>query len=166
PIFFARAGLSVASIAIVVATYPAVWGAGQLITGALSDRVGRKWLIASGMWVQALALGIIAATHGFVAWLLGAVLLGVGTAMVYPTLLAVIGDVGHPRWRARAIGVYRFWRDAGFAIGALIAGVVADLVGIPAAIGLVGGLTAVSGTVVAVRMYETRIACASMIQPG
>ncbi len=158
PVFFARSGLSVASIAIVVATYPAVWGAGQLITGALSDRVGRKWLIVSGMWAQALALGLIAATRGFVPWLLGAVLLGVGTAMVYPTLLAAIGDVAHPRWRASAIGAYRFWRDAGFAIGALIAGVVADLVSIPAAIGLVAALTAVSGTVVAIRMYETRIA--------
>ena len=155
PIFFARAGLSVSRIGILAALYPAVWGLGQLVTGALSDRVGRKWLIASGMWLQALAIGFIAAVHGFWPWALGAVLLGAGTAMVYPTLLAAIGDVAHPAWRARAVGVYRLWRDAGFAIGALVAGVVADALGLSAAIGFVAGLTGLSGFVVAVRMYET-----------
>ncbi len=155
PVFFARGGLSVARIGILVALYPAVWGAGQLVTGALSDRLGRKWLIAAGMWTQAAAIAFIAAAHGFWPWAAGALLLGTGTAMVYPTLLAVIGDVAHPAWRASAVGVYRLWRDGGFAIGALIAGVIADLLGLAAAIWVVAVLTAVSGLVVALRMYET-----------
>jgi MFS family permease len=155
PIFFARGGLSVGRIGILAALYPAVWGAGQLVTGALSDRLGRKWLIAAGMWTQAAAIGFIAAVHGFWPWALGALLLGAGTAMVYPTLLAAIGDVAHPTWRASAVGVYRLWRDGGFAIGALVAGVVADLLGLTAAIWVVAALTAVSGVVVALRMYET-----------
>jgi MFS family permease len=155
PIFFARGGLSVARVGILVALYPAVWGAGQLVTGALSDRMGRKWLIAVGMWTQAAAIALIAAAHGFWPWAAGALLLGTGTAMVYPTLLAVIGDVAHPAWRASAVGVYRLWRDGGFAIGALTAGVIADLAGLAAAIWAVAALTAVSGLVVALRMYET-----------
>jgi MFS family permease len=155
PIFFARHGLSVASIGILAALYPAVWGAGQLVTGALSDRLGRKWLIATGMWAQAAAIAFIAAAHGFWPWAAGALLLGAGTAMVYPTLLAAVGDVAHPTWRASAVGVYRLWRDGGFAIGALLAGVIADLLGLAAAIWAVAALTAASGLVVAVRMYET-----------
>jgi MFS family permease len=155
PLFFARAGLSVGRIGVLAAIYPAVWGLGQLITGALSDRLGRKWLIAGGMWTQAAALGLIAATTGFTPWALGAVLLGAGTAMVYPTLLATIGDVAHPTWRASSVGVYRLWRDGGFAVGALLAGIVADLLGLAAAIWTVAALTAASGVVVAVRMYET-----------
>jgi MFS family permease len=155
PLYFARAGLSVSRIGVLAALYPAVWGLGQLVTGALSDNVGRKWLIAGGMWLQALAIAFIAAVHGFRPWALGAVLLGAGTAMVYPTLLAAIGDVAHPTWRARSVGVYRLWRDAGFAVGALVAGVVADALGIGAAIWFVAGLTALSGLVVALRMYET-----------
>jgi MFS family permease len=155
PLFYARAGLPVSRIGILAALYPAVWGLGQLITGALSDRIGRKWLIAGGMWTQALAIGFIAAVHGFWPWALGAVLLGAGTAMVYPTLLAAIGDVAHPAWRASAVGVYRLWRDSGFAIGALLAGLIADLLGLAAAIWAVSALTAVSGLVVALRMYET-----------
>jgi MFS family permease len=157
PLFFARAGLSVSRIGILAALYPAVWGLGQLVTGALSDRVGRKWLIACGMWLQAVAIGYIAAVHGFWPWALGAVLLGTGTAMVYPTLLAAIGDVAHPSWRARSVGVYRLWRDAGFAVGALVAGVVADTFGLNAAIWFVAGLTGLSGVVVALRMYETHL---------
>ena len=141
---------------MLAAIYPAVWGAGQLVTGALSDRIGRKWLIAGGMLVQAAAIGLLAATHGFGPWALAGVGLGVGTAMVYPTLLAVVGDVAHPAWRASAVGVYRLWRDLGFAVGALLAGAVADLAGMPAAIWTVAALTALSGLVVAVRMYETR----------
>ena len=101
PLYFADAGLSVARIGVLAALYPAVWGVGQLFTGALSDRIGRKWLIVAGMWAQAPAIGLIAATGGFAAWAVGAVLLGAGTAMVYPTLLAAIGDVAHPSWRAR-----------------------------------------------------------------
>jgi MFS family permease len=156
PIFFTANGLHVAEIGILAGIYPAVWGLGQLVTGTLSDRLGRKWLIAGGMILQAVALGLIALTRSFAGWALEAALLGVGTAMVYPTLLAAIGDVAHPSWRASAVGVYRFWRDLGFAIGALLAGVVADLFGLTAAIWVVGAITALSGLVVAGRMYETR----------
>ncbi len=155
PIYFARAGLSIARIGVLAALYPAVWGLGQLVTGGLSDRVGRKRLIAGGMFTQAVAIGWIAATSGFAPWALGALVLGVGTAMVYPTLLAAIGDVAHPRWRASAVGIYRLWRDGGFAVGAILAGVIADILGITTAIWSVAGLTAASGLVVAVRMYET-----------
>jgi MFS family permease len=155
PILFAGAGLSVGSIGVLAALYPAVWGAGQLFTGALSDRWGRKWMIATGMWLQAIALAMIAYGDDFTVWAVAAVLLGAGTALVYPTLLATIGDVAHPVWRARAVGTYRLWRDGGFAIGALVAGLVADHFGIRAAIWTVTALTAASGLIVAVRMYET-----------
>ena len=155
PLLFARHGLSVGQIGALAALYPAVWGTGQLVTGALSDRLGRKWLIASGMAVQAVALALVAVGTTFGVWAFAAVLLGAGTAMVYPTLLAAVGDVAHPAWRARAVGVYRLWRDGGFAVGALLAGVLADAYGIPTAIWVVAGLTAASGLLVAVRMYET-----------
>ncbi len=155
PIFFARHGLSVGRIGVLAALYPAVWGLGQLATGALSDRWGRKWLIAYGMLTQAAAIALIATTTSFGWWALGALLLGAGTAMVYPTLLAAIGDVAHPTWRARSIGIYRLWRDGGFAVGAILAGVLADAFGIATAIWAVAALTAASGIVVAVRMYET-----------
>ncbi|MGH7686250.1 MAG: MFS transporter [Candidatus Dormibacteria bacterium] len=155
PLLFARGGLSVAAIGTLVALYPAVWGAGQLVTGALSDRLGRKWLIVAGMLLQSGALALIAATVGFAPWAAGSVLLGVGTAMVYPTLLAAIGDVAHPAWRASSVGTYRFWRDSGFAAGALLAGAVADALGLAAAVWVVAGITAASGLVVALRMYET-----------
>jgi MFS family permease len=155
PLFFADAGLSIGRIGVLAALYPAVWGLGQLATGALSDRVGRKPLIAGGMLTQAAAIAWIAATTGFGPWALGAVVLGAGTAMVYPTLLAAIGDVAHPSWRARSVGVYRLWRDGGFAVGALLAGILADAISITAAIWAVAGLTALSGIVVLVRMYET-----------
>ena len=158
PLFFARGGLSVSRIGVLAALYPAVWGLGQLVTGALSDRIGRKWLIAGGMWTQAVAIGLIATVHGFWPWAAGAMLLGAGTAMVYPTLLAAIGDVAHPLWRASSVGVYRLWRDGGFAVGALLAGVIADTLGLRAAIWAVAGITALSGLVVAVRMYETHVA--------
>ncbi|WP_244285302.1 MFS transporter [Cryobacterium shii] len=152
PILFAAGGLSIARIGILAAVYPAVWGAGQLITGGLSDRIGRKWLIVGGMIVQALALGLVAGGHSFDIWLVAAVLLGAGTAMVYPTLLAAIGDVAHPEWRARSVGIYRLWRDGGFAVGALLSGLLADAFGIPAAVAVVAVLTAASGLIVAVRM--------------
>jgi MFS family permease len=155
PLFFSRAGLSISQIGVIAAVYPAVWGLGQLLSGALSDRVGRKWLIAGGMWTQASAIGLIASSHTFSLWILGSVFLGAGTAMVYPTLLAAIGDVAHPTWRASAVGVYRMWRDAGYAVGALVAGVVADWVGLSAAIWVVAIITFGSGMVVASRMYET-----------
>jgi MFS family permease len=156
PLFFAQvAGLSVGRIGVLAALYPAVWGIGQLFTGAWSDRVGRKRLIVAGMWLQAVAIGLIAASATFVPWALGAVLLGAGTAMVYPTLLAAVGDVAHPAWRASAVGVYRLWRDAGFAVGAVLAGIIADAFGMRAAIWTIAVLTAASGIVVALRMYET-----------
>ena len=155
PLYFAATGLSVARIGILTALYPAVWGLGQLITGGLSDRIGRKWLIVGGMFAQAVAIVMIGATTGFWIWATGAVLLGAGTAMVYPTLLAAIGDVAHPTWRARSVGIYRLWRDGGFAVGALLAGVAADAFGLIAAIYTVAAITALSGLVVAIRMYET-----------
>jgi MFS family permease len=155
PLYFAAAGLSVARIGILAALYPAVWGLGQLVTGALSDRIGRKPLIVGGMLVQAAALGLFAATEGFTLWATAAVLLGAGTAMVYPTLLAAIGDVAHPGWRARSVGIYRLWRDSGFAVGALLAGALADAFDVTVAIWAVAALTAASGVVVLVRMYET-----------
>ncbi|REE03253.1 putative MFS family arabinose efflux permease [Citricoccus muralis] len=152
PVLFAAAGLSLGQIGILAAAYPAVWGAGQLATGALSDRWGRKGFIVAGMLTQALALALIAVGSGFGAWLVAMVLLGVGTAMAYPTLLAAIGDVAHPAWRARSVGIYRLWRDGGFAAGAVIAGLVADAFGIPTAVTVVAALTAASGALVAVRM--------------
>ncbi len=130
PLLFASAGVSVGRIGVLAALYPAVWGIGQLGTGALSDRVGRKKLIVAGMLIQALALALVAVGDAFAVWALAAVLLGAGTAMVYPTLLAAVGDVAHPAWRARAVGIYRLWRDGGFAVGAVLSGVVADLWGV------------------------------------
>jgi MFS family permease len=155
PLYFALAGLSIGEVSLLAAIYPAISGLGQLGTGALSDHLGRKWLIASGMVVQALGIFLIMLTQGFWPWAGGAALLGLGTAMVYPTLLAAIGDVAHPSWRAPAVGVYRLWRDGGYAVGALLAGVLADALGLGWAIGAVGGLTLLSGVAVALVMYET-----------
>jgi MFS family permease len=155
PLVFAAAGLDLARIGMLAAIYPAVWGVAQIFTGALSDRLGRKWLIASGMWLQAVGIALTAVSAGFAGFAAGAVLLGLGTAMVYPTLLAAIGDVAHPSWRASAVGVYRLWRDLGYAVGALLAGVTADRFGLAAAVWLVAALTFASGAVVAVRMRET-----------
>ena len=155
PLLFARHGLSLSAIGALVALYPFVWGVGQLGTGALSDRIGRKGLIAGGLGLQAAALGVIAIGQSFGIWAVGAIGLGMGTAMAYPTLLAAVGDVAHPAWRASAVGVYRLWRDAGFVVGALLAGAVADLFGLVAAIWVVAALTLVGAGIVAVRMYET-----------
>jgi MFS family permease len=163
PIYFADEGLSVARIGILAALYPAVWGVGQLVTGGLSDRVGRKPLIVAGMLVQAVALALFALGDGFGLWAVAAIAIGAGTAMVYPTLLAAIGDVAHPSWRARSVGVYRLWRDSGFAVGALLAGGLADAFDIPVAIWTVAALTAASGLVVLVRMYETHPAAARTV---
>jgi MFS family permease len=155
PLFFAAAGLNVAQIGVLSFTYPAVWGVLQLGTGALSDRWGRKGLIAGGMLIQSAALATIAMVRGFWPWVGAAALLGAGTAMVYPTLLAAIGDVAHPRWRGSAIGIYRLWRDSGYAVGALLAGALADLFGMAWAIGGVALLTFGSGLTVLWRMPET-----------
>lgn len=155
PLVFAAAGRSLAEIGVLAAIYPAVWGLGQLFTGAWSDRVGRKWLIVAGMWTQAVGIVAIAIGASFAAFATGAVLLGVGTAMVYPTLLAAIGDVAHPSWRASSVGVYRLWRDMGYAVGALLAGAIADLFGLSIATLTIAALTFVSGVIVAIRMRET-----------
>lgn len=155
PLLFASAGLPIDRVGLLVAVYPAVWGVAQIVTGALSDRWGRKNLIVAGMLTQAAALVGIATADGFAGWLAGAALLGAGTAMVYPTLLAVIGDVAQPLWRARAVGVYRLWRDGGYAVGAVVGGVAADLWGLRAAVWTAAAITAVSAGVVLVRMYET-----------
>jgi len=155
PIFYAAAGLSLERIGWLAAIYPAVWGVGQLFTGALSDRIGRKWLITAGMWVQAAGIVWIVLSTNFWGFAVGSTLLGAGTAIVYPTLLASIGDVAHPAWRASSVGVYRLWRDLGYAVGALLAGVTADALGIHAAIWLVAAVTFASGIVVAFRMSET-----------
>jgi MFS family permease len=160
PLLFVRGGLSVAQVSLLAALYPAVWGLGQLVTGPLSDRLGRKPLITGGMLLQAVALAGTGLADSLLPWAASAILLGIGTAMVYPTLLAAISDVAHPNWRASAVGVYRLWRDTGFAVGALLAGLVADLAGLEAAVWVVAGLTAASGLVVAVRMYETHPAAA------
>ena len=156
PLLFAAFGLGVEQIGILKALYPATWGVLQLATGPLSDRWGRKGLIVAGMWVQALALFLTALTGEFQWWLLGSVLLGLGTAMVYPSLIAAVSDVAHPSWRARSLSVYRFWRDLGYAIGALSAGVIADSFGLAWAIGAIAVLTFFSGAVVALAMREKR----------
>jgi MFS family permease len=155
PLVFAAANLDLDRIGVLAAIYPATWGVAQLATGALSDYLGRKWLIATGMWVQAVGIGAVTASHGFTGFAIGAALLGIGTAMVYPTLLAAIGDVARPAWRASAVGVYRLWRDLGYAVGAVFAGVTADLFGVAGAMWLVAALTFASGLVGAVRMRET-----------
>ncbi|HEV8320326.1 MAG TPA: MFS transporter [Myxococcota bacterium] len=155
PLFFAAARMDLGQIGTLAAVYPATWGVAQLFTGAWSDRVGRKWLIASGMWVQAIGIAVVILGSGFLGFAIGAAVLGIGTAMVYPTLLAAIGDVAHPSWRASSVGTYRLWRDLGYAVGALLAGLTADALGLSAAMWIVAGLTAVSGAVAALRMTET-----------
>ncbi|HVE45625.1 MAG TPA: MFS transporter [Acidimicrobiales bacterium] len=155
PILFVSGGLTIGEVGLLAALYPAVWGAGQLVTGALSDRVGRKPLIVAGMLTQAAALGLFAAGTGMVPWAMAAIGLGIGTAMVYPTLLATIADIAHPNWRASAVGVYRLWRDSGYAIGALVAGIGADLIGLRGAVAIVAALTAASGITALRLLVET-----------
>ena len=155
PLFFAAGGLGIAQIGLLAGIYPGVWGTTQLFTGALSDRLGRKGMIVAGMLLQGTAIISLPFLHGFALWAVAMVLLGMGTALVYPTLLAAISDVAHPEWRASAVGVYRLWRDSGYAIGALLAGVLADLFGVPWAIGVIGVLTFLSGVVVKIVMSET-----------
>jgi MFS family permease len=155
PLVFAAAGMNLAQVGMLAAVYPATWGLAQLATGALSDRTGRKPLIVWGMWIQAAGIGVVTVGHAFTGFVVGAVLLGIGTAMVYPTLLAAIGDVAHPSWRASAVGVYRLWRDLGYAIGAVLAGVTADAFGLNVAMWVIAALTFGSGVVSATRMAET-----------
>lgn len=155
PLVFAAAGLDLAKVGWLAALYPALWGAGQLVTGHLSDKVGRKGLIASGMAVQAAGIAVIAVGAGMLAFAGGQVLLGVGTAMVYPALLAAVGDFTHPSWRASAVGAYRFWRDLGYAAGAIVSGFAADALGVSAALWLVAAVTLASGIFVALRLRES-----------
>lgn len=156
PLLFVRSGMSLDEVGMLAAAYPAVWGVTQVFTGALSDRIGRKWLISGGMVLQAAGIAVTASSGTFSGFLAGAALLGLGTAMVYPVLLAAIGDVAHPAWRASAVGVYRLWRDLGYAVGALFAGLTADLLGLSSAVWMVAALTLLSGIGAAVRMTETQ----------
>ena len=165
PLFFAAGGMNLNQIAILAAVYPGVWGLAQLGAGAWSDRIGRKDLIVAGMWIQTVGIGSMLVVEGFTNWLAGAVVLGLGTALVYPTLLAAIGDVAQPQWRASAIGVYRLWRDSGYAVGAVVAGVTADMLGLRWAIGLVALLTFASGVVVLGAMTET-LGTTQAVPPG
>lgn len=155
PMLYATLKYDLKTIGILAAVYPASWGILQIVTGFLSDKVGRKWPIVYGMWIQALGIALIAVSSSFMAFVTGNFLLGLGTAMVYPTLLAAIGDVAHPSWRASSVGIYRLWRDSGYAAGAIIAGVTADAFGLRSAIWIVAGLTFLSGVVVVFRMRET-----------
>jgi len=157
PLYLAAHGASVREIAVVAAAYPVVWGAGQLLTGWLSDHTGRKPLITAGMLVQAGALGLLVAGDGaFAPSLAAAMLLGAGTAMVYPTLIAAVSDASQPRDRARVVGVYRFWRDFGFVLGALIAGIGADATSSQTAILIVAVITGASGLFVAATSWKPR----------
>lgn len=157
PLFLAANGAPAGQIGLVAGIYPAVWGIGQVFAGRWSDRIGRKPLIVAGMLLQALALGSLAASDGAVGIAaLAAVVLGVGTALVYPTLIAAISDAVSPVARAPAVGVYRFWRDMGYVAGGLVAGIAADAVGFGGAIAIVAGLTAASGLWVAIDLRESR----------
>jgi MFS family permease len=166
PILMISKGLSVEQVALIAAFYPGVWSISQLITGALSDRWGRKWMIAAGMWVQAIGIVFFVIGNSFSTWLGGAALLGIGTALVYPTLLAAVSDVAHPNWRASAVGVYRLWRDSGYAVGALAAGLLADAFGGSTAIGVIGALTFLSGVLVAAVMRETLKSTSNGVTPA
>ncbi|MCW1927489.1 MFS transporter [Bhargavaea beijingensis] len=155
PIYFTGVGLTLSEVGVLVAIYPSAWGLFQLFTGALSDRIGRKRLIVAGMGLQAFSLWMIIAADQFSLWLLSAILLGLGTAMVYPTLQAAISDVAQPEWRASSMGVYRFWRDSGYAFGALFAGLLTDILNVEWAIGLVALLPLGAAVAAAFRLRET-----------
>jgi MFS family permease len=155
PVYLAARGVALERIGVVTATYPLVWGVGQLATGALSDRWGRKWMIATGMWLQAAAIAAFVAGRAFSAWMASAAVLGIGTALVYPTLLAAVSDVAGPDWRASAVGVYRLWRDLGYAVGAVAAGLLADAFTVPVALIAIAALTLASGVLIAGVMPET-----------
>lgn len=156
PLFFVTFGYSLQQIGFLTAIYPATWGVSQLLTGAVSDYLGRKWLIVVGMWLQSLGIVMIVIFPSLGFQVCAAVFLGFGTAMVYPTLLAAVGDVAHPDWRASAVGVYRLWRDLGYAVGAIIAGILADVFGVGITIIVVGFVTFLSGVIVAFQFRETR----------
>jgi MFS family permease len=151
PLLFASRGLGLAAIGLIKGLYPLLWGAGQLLTGRLSDTIGRKPLIVTGMIVQAAAFPAALALPGrpLIAGILSAVLLGTGTALVYPALIASVADHTHPSWRAQGLGVYRFWRDLGYAAGAMVAALIATAAGLPATVLAGGALTLASGLLAA-----------------
>jgi MFS family permease len=155
PLLAVSAGISIAQAAAVGGTYLGVWGISQLFTGALSDRIGRKPLVTGGLWVQSVGIALFVLGTDTLTWLLAALVMGLGTGMVYPTLLAAISDLAHPSWRASALGVYRLWRDSGYAFGAIVGGVLADLFTIQAAVLVIAVLTALSGGITAVLLPET-----------
>lgn len=155
PMYFTAMGLTISEIGVIVALYPAAWGFFQLFTGVWSDKVGRKELIVYGMWVQAAALWLILLVDSYPFWIVGAIVLGLGTAMVYPTLQAAVSDVAAPSWRASSMGVYRFWRDSGYAFGAIVAGLIADWLGVTWAIGLVAIVPLLAGLNAKLRLEET-----------
>lgn len=157
PLYLASTGLSLEKVGIVVALYPASWGFFQLFTGPLSDKTGRKWMIAGGMWFQAAGIIWILVTNTYPLWILGSIVIGLGTAMVHPTLPAVVSDVVPASWRASSMGVFRLWRDSGYAFGAIVAGLLTDLLNINWAIGLVAALPIISGLIVAIRLKETNV---------
>lgn len=155
PLYFASRGLSLASIGALVAVYTGAWAALQIFTGYLTDRIGRKWPIAVGMWLAAAGIALVGLSGGLPGWIGGSFLMGVGMALLYPTLLATVSDVAHPRWRGSALGVYRLWRDSGYALGALLIGAIADAFGLLTGFWFAAAIMAASGLVVAVLMYET-----------
>ena len=164
PLMFVASGLTLRETSLLAAVYPATWSIGQLATGPLSDRWGRKRPIVAGMLLQGVALIVMTRVSGFAAWSGALVALGIGTALVYPSLLAAIGDVAHPSWRGVAVGVYRLWRDLGYVVGALLAGVLVDTLGMSPAIGIVGAMTIASGIVVAIRLREAP-ALVAVVEP-
>jgi MFS family permease len=166
PLVFTASGLTLRETSILAAIYPATWSVCQLATGPLSDRWGRTKPIVSGMLLQGLALIAMTMVNGFEAWAIALAALGVGTALVYPALLAAVGDVAHPSWRGVAVGVYRLWRDLGYVAGALLAGFLADAFGIPFAIDVIGVITMASGIVVAVRLREPTIRLTEPVPTG
>jgi MFS family permease len=155
PLFAVSVGVSVDQAAVLGGTYLGVWGISQLITGSLSDRIGRKPLITVGLWVQSIGITLFVYSAGESTWLLAPIVMGLGTGMVYPTLLAAVSDLAHPAWRASALGVYRLWRDSGYAWGALMGGVLADLFTIQVAVLAIAGLTAISGGITLFCLPET-----------
>jgi MFS family permease len=155
PLLLLARGAGLGEIALVSGAYAISWGALQLPAGALSDHLGRRGLIVAGMLSQGAGLLAIGEGRGLGVWVGAALVTGAGTAMVYPTLLAAVSDIAIPAWRASAVGVYRLWRDLGYPLGAVVAGVIADLAGIPASVATVAGLTVLSGMVVALRLRET-----------
>lgn len=155
-LYFASYSVSVSDIGFLKALHPGIWGILQLMTGSLSDKVGRKILIYPGMLVQGVGIWIVLFFNSIPGWMTGMSLLGIGTALVYPTLLAAISDIAHPKWRATSLGVYRFWRDLGFVFGAIGIGFIADLLSISIAIQVVAWIAIASGIFVLLIMKETR----------